>query len=270
MNRFLTEYYNSYSKYLFTKDNRNTCDYREVIKYIPDFLITFIKSSPLCVDNYLFLFIDNQTVTYTYDKQNMKFKCSPIKSAIIFIPIVISFPHSTIKHGNSIIIDTRRKEIEHFEPHGSSAVWWPSINRFLYDLFSNLYPNYNYISTNDFCPIGPQLISQDAYCAAWNVLYMKTRIDYPLINRNHIISYLTSLSKENLNHLISAFICFLHFYGLKTHLLPALDFYYQLLNQYGDKIYDDEFILNLLLLAEQFRQTNKYHALLSLKFKFEI
>lgn len=117
-------------------------------------------------------------------------------------------------HGNIIIIDKERKEIERFEPHGTNDVLVDSIDDRLKDILFHLIPNfstYSYFKPSDYYEQGPQTIEYSSslrkqnnliggFCGWWCLFYLYSRLIYE-IEREIVITRL-SIDKDELFSLI--------------------------------------------------------------------
>jgi len=130
--------------------------------------------------------------------------------------LVPQLKYPKCSHGNIIIVDTERKQIERFEPFGASySEKTPGIDDEL-DFFLTkgtknreaIFPHYKYFGPLSYCPlIGPQenesksTLHQSrsivgAFCHWWNIYYLITRINYPKLDRKEIVEIMSSWSPD--------------------------------------------------------------------------
>lgn len=134
-------------------------------------------------------------------------KC--MKNRIIPISLEIIVPGEGT-HANIIIIDSKKKTVELFEPHGNrsknselesiSRAYFKiskNVNRF----FSTYYPDFKYISPNDYEPSDGLQARLDAFsglCVTWSILYLHYRVLNPDINPKLLIKYLDKKISKNI------------------------------------------------------------------------
>ena len=123
---------------------------------------------------------------------------------ILVIPVgLLNIPSgygTHLAHANMLFLNKKRKEFEHYEPHGSSfSENNPFIKQFsenLKQLNNDLGLGLSYIATDETCPIGFQVYESQAqkvefnhrgfditteagYCGAWSFFYANMRMKYP-------------------------------------------------------------------------------------------
>jgi ankyrin repeat protein len=134
-------------------------------------------------------------------------------SNIRFIIIPIGIEMREGSHSNYLIYDKKIKEIERFEPHGSSNPMGLDYNPSLLDnllekRFGELIKNITYIRPSVYLPkIGFQLFDiaetkkkkigdPGGFCALWSIWYVDMRILYSDIPRDKIVNILLQAIKE--------------------------------------------------------------------------
>ena len=112
-------------------------------------------------------------------------------------------------HANVIIIDSHKKTIELFEPHGnrSSESELESISRAYFKVsknvqqfFSMYFPDYTYIPPSKYEPKDGLQARLDAFsglCVTWTILYLHYRVLNPDIPPKELISYLDKKVTKN-------------------------------------------------------------------------
>jgi len=112
-------------------------------------------------------------------------KCKKKFIAISVQLIVFNKPGS---HANMIIIDTTKKTIELFEPHGKRSEdttmdslkgAYKTSDKLLKKYFKKYFPEYKYISPQDYLPTYGFQAKVDAYsglCVTWSAMYLHYRI----------------------------------------------------------------------------------------------
>jgi len=113
-------------------------------------------------------------------------------------------------HANIIIIDTHRKTVELFEPHGnrSSKSELESISKAYYKVsknvqrfFSVYLPDYTYIPPSKYEPkhgLQARLDFFSGLCVTWSILYLHYRVLNPNIHPKKLISYLDKKITKNI------------------------------------------------------------------------
>ena len=114
---------------------------------------------------------------------------------------IISKEHY-ITHANSIIIDTNKKIIELFEPHGAltkSSTMGGVVGahiRITTDMerfINNHFPQYKYMSPKKYLPSYGLQIKIDAYsgmCVTWNILYIHFRLLNPNMSPKNLVTHI--------------------------------------------------------------------------------
>lgn len=112
-------------------------------------------------------------------------------------------------HANIILIDTKKKTVELFEPHGNrdNKSSLESISRAYYKVsknvkrfFSFYLPEYKYIAPSDYEPGEGLQFRLDAFsglCVTWSILYLHYRVLNPDIPQKQLIDYMdTKVTKS--------------------------------------------------------------------------
>lgn len=105
-------------------------------------------------------------------------------------------------HAGMLFINTEKKYIEHFEPHGVSATY-DTVQ--VADILKNLHSkipelaNYDFITQHQMCPIiqGPQALDRSFYCYIHSGYYSMLRILHPNKSSEEIGTMLISKIDEN-------------------------------------------------------------------------
>lgn len=130
------------------------------------------------------------------------------------------------RHAEAVIIDTKEKTIEFFEPNGPSAPWYPLVSSFLENILSHQFPNYVFVSTADFCPLfGPQGVAGVPLCGAFSLLYLILRVHNPQITPRELINIWLELPKEASILIVEALICYSDEYAQHYKLRRLQDVY---------------------------------------------
>lgn len=221
-----------------------------------NFLLSFIKLSDdnlsTCLLGTLYL-LYNEDGTVTPTRFVKLEKCTKSKSAFIVLSILLRFPDGT-GHSLCLIVDNRRLEVEFFDSNGIKGYWWKAVNEYLEVFSSDNFPNHEYISMIDFCPIGPQYLAQDDYCNLWNLLYIYLRLKYPVRNRKLIVEYLL----KNRNRAIS-FLCYLDDYATKHKMYQAIGIIQSLVE---NMVSDSD--IPVFLMMEKYRIQADYDSIIEL------
>jgi ankyrin repeat protein len=133
----------------------------------------------------------------------------------VIVPLGIEIKEGS--HANYLIYDKITKEIERFEPHGSSTP--PGFNyntnlldKLLESRIKEIDPDLIYISPSQYLPkIGFQLLDiseskrkrigdPGGFCALWAIWYVDMRITYPDIPRKKLVNRLINqIKKQNIS-----------------------------------------------------------------------
>ena len=129
-------------------------------------------------------------------KESFITKCTN-EQGIVIIPIMES--QGDESHRSLVMIDHEKAEIEYFDSRGSDE-FTKQLQDLIYAELRDYYPNYRYIEMIDFCPnIGPQKISKDLFCTMWRFLYLSTRVNYPDVDRQRLITELSIEPRQVIN-----------------------------------------------------------------------
>ena len=120
---------------------------------------------------------------------------------LIPINLEIVIP-GTGTHSNIILIDTKKKTVELFEPHGardneseleSISRAYFKVSRNVHKFFKLYFPEYRYIPPNKYEPEEGLQMKLDAFsglCVTWSILYLHYRILNPDVRPSKLIEYL--------------------------------------------------------------------------------
>ena len=128
-------------------------------------------------------------IKHYYHKLNIKKEIDLcIKKGCRFICLDIDLKLNLagdLAHANLILIDTKEKTIELFEPHGGrdrlKGGWYKDISNIFKSYFETFYPNFKYIPPHKILPKdGPQSRIYGPFCISWCSLYLH----YKLLNKD--------------------------------------------------------------------------------------
>ena len=126
-------------------------------------------------------------------------KCMEYRLIPISLEIVVP---NVGTHANVIIIDTKKKTVELFEPHGarSNKSELESISRAYFKVSKNVHkfvrgnlPDYSYIPPSKYEPEDGLQFRLDAFsglCVTWSILYLHYRILNPDLSPKKLMEYL--------------------------------------------------------------------------------
>ena len=112
-------------------------------------------------------------------------------------------------HANMIIIDSHKKTIELFEPHGnrnddseleSISKAYFKVSKNVHMFFKEILPTYEYIPPSKYEPkygLQERLDAFSGLCVTWAILYMHYRLLNPDIDPKKLISYLDKKATKN-------------------------------------------------------------------------
>tara|TARA_B100001123_G_C15198983_1_gene982531 strand:+ start:31 stop:828 length:798 start_codon:yes stop_codon:yes gene_type:complete len=124
------------------------------------------------------------------------------KDTLIPIFVFLKIEGQDKMHVNVVIIDSKRKNIELFEPHGYSSNKselenvtraYIKVSRHLQLFFKKQLPDYQFIRVNKYVKCSSFQGSIDAYggmCNYWVLLYLHYRILNPRITSKQLIEYM--------------------------------------------------------------------------------
>ena len=123
------------------------------------------------------------------------------ESRLVPISLEIIVP-SVGTHANMILIDSHKKTIELFEPHGNRdndselediTRAYTKVSTNVQKFFSKFLPDYTYIPPSKYLPkrgLQERLDAFSGLCVTWAILYMHYRILNPDINPKKLVSYM--------------------------------------------------------------------------------
>jgi len=133
-------------------------------------------------------------------------KC--MKHRLVPLSLSINIP-DVGTHANIVLIDTKKKTIELFEPHGSrsknseleemSRAYF-KVSRNVERFFKSYYDDFKFISPRQYEPKEGLQERLDAYsglCVTWSILYLHYRILNPDIPQKRLIRYLDKRVTRN-------------------------------------------------------------------------
>ena len=220
---------------------RFNIDYRFIVnrmgQYIMEYFIKNNLDDSVCyfTDLNIYIVINSESDIISYEDsnvfENIEKKClGNKKENMIMVKITLyqspdeksdkDIQHTT--HANNLIIQKIEGiyEINRFEPHGSDSFYDSSkIDKFLISKLKDKFKHpFIYREVNETCPIrGPQTISGDSYCAAWNYYYMYLRITNPSIPAEVISKYMIK-DKLKISKRVIDFILWLDNYAINNDI----------------------------------------------------
>lgn len=136
-------------------------------------------------------------------KKCMKHRFVPINLAII-VPTIDS-------HANIILMDTKNKTVELFEPHGDrdeiSSLEnikgaYDKVSKNIKKFFKKYFSTYKFISPGDYelkYGLQERIDAYDGLCVSWGALYLHYRLLNPDINQKKLIKYIdTTMTKKKI------------------------------------------------------------------------
>lgn len=184
-------------------ENKELCDYYKQIGVLSNSNCEFLNFEIVWVYQKLHL---SNNFFQEFDK------CvNSSKVRFIIIPLGIELRKGS--HANYLIYDKKIKEIERFEPHGSSHPFNFNYNSSLLDnILKNKFElkyGIKYISPSDYLPkIGFQVLDSfesncikigdpKGFCALWSLWYADMRIKHPNLQREILVKEIIRTIKDN-------------------------------------------------------------------------
>ena len=187
-------------------DNKDLCNYYKSLG---------ISSSSRCeFINFEIIWILQKIYLSSSFKKNFKKRIEDKTKRFIIIPLGIELEKGS--HANYLIYDKTIKELERFEPYGSSAPYQFDYNPTLLDnilkyKFMELDSEIKYFPPSSYMPkIGFQyfdvlegssyISDPGGFCALWSIWYVDQRLTYSDINRKSLIKKLMkSIKTKNIS-----------------------------------------------------------------------
>ena len=123
------------------------------------------------------------------------------KSRLVPISLEIIVP-GVGTHANMILIDSEKKTVELFEPHGNRnndselediTRAYNKVSRNVQKFFHKYLSDYTYIPPSKYLPkhgLQERLDAFSGLCVTWSILYMHYRILNPDVNPKKLVSYM--------------------------------------------------------------------------------
>lgn len=185
------------------------------LKNISAFKILCIPQFTLTIDDKYI--VRTNAVVDLYDKRHffpntMKDsikKCIDSEARLIYFNLQLKWSKEWCTHSNFVLIDTKRKTVERFEPHGCNSVG-KGVDKF----FKN--HGMEIIGLSNYKYLGPELLSPkigiqrtaDAFtglCIPIGMMYFLMRIMNIDTKQKVIVEYFTKMGKEKLKKVILKF-----------------------------------------------------------------
>ena len=199
--------------------------FSNITNYFMIALRSLVKFKILCVPNFIVTYGDyvdrtamvinlkNNRTTYGNNMRYAIEKCiDKQNSRFIFFTLILEFP--TFNHANIVIIDTKEKTLERFEPHGATFFFNKKsedenekVNKIMENkVMVNL-------GLNDFKYLPPQKLSPfmgvqskaDSYCGMCvtiSMMYLHMRILNPAIKQTKLVKFMMKRTREKLKTMI--------------------------------------------------------------------
>ena len=155
--------------------------------------------------------LDAGVQSYSFPNHVFRKKIINVSKIYRFIPIVLQIQMLDDEevdgidyHANSIIIDTKRKVIELFEPHGYRVTLstlggvsgaYNKKTRIIQRYLKNIFPKYRFIDAVDKIKKTAYQAEKDpdehtGYCVMWSLLFLHYRLLNPDIDINLLMKYI--------------------------------------------------------------------------------
>jgi len=124
------------------------------------------------------------------------------KKRIIAVSVQLIVKDKPGTHANMLILDTKKKTVELFEPHGkrSEETTMDSLvgaynisDKLLKKYFQKFFPEYKYVSPKDLLPSYGFQAEIDAYsglCVTWSTMYLHYRVLNPDVTSKEIVKHI--------------------------------------------------------------------------------
>jgi hypothetical protein len=200
-------------------------------------LLHELKSDNSCFSQVIRLCYDinTQEVKICQGYDEIEVNCDVEKNRfIIYYVDLIFLKNGSVngRHSEAILVDTLFRTIEFFEPNGPVASWYDVVNSYFEYYFAEIFPDYKYLSTGEFCPSkGPQAKASLPVCGAFSLLFLLLRIKNEELTSGEVIGHLINLSKSELEQLLYQFIYYINNYARIHRLILIQNLYDRILNQ---------------------------------------
>ena len=124
------------------------------------------------------------------------------KKRIIAVSVQLIVENKPGTHANMLILDTKEKTVELFEPHGKRSEEttmdhlvgaYNISDKLLKKYFQKFFPDYKYISPKDYLPSYGFQAKFDAYsglCVTWSTMYLHYRVLNPDLTSKEITKHI--------------------------------------------------------------------------------
>lgn len=137
-------------------------------------------------------------------------KCIKYKVRFVVCSLDILYGDYYLTHYNILLIDTKNKTIERFEPYGHTLPYAKKVNIFIKNIAVERLglTNFTYIPPEKISKkLGIQSVadSYDGMCITISLLYLHLRLHNPKLKQKKLVSNLLSLNRNKLKNLILKF-----------------------------------------------------------------
>jgi hypothetical protein len=205
--------------------------YGPIPKILVPVLLKKLQNSDSCFSQVIRLCFNKNTneVNVCQGYEEIGSSCDRETTRFIIYYIDLVFIKNEVvdgRHSEAVLVDTLFNTIEFFEPNGPAADWYDVVNSYLEYHLTQLYPEYKYLPTGEFCPYyGPQAKSGLGICGSFSLLFLILRIYNEDLTSGELIGKLVNLSKTNLTDLMYKFICYILEYADMNNLFAIQDLY---------------------------------------------
>lgn len=187
--------------------NDGLCNFYKSMGIIMNGMCEFINFEIVWIEFKLYM-LDNFSVLFN--------NCIKSKARFVIVPVGIELKNGS--HANYLVYDKIVKEVERFEPHGSSVPIGFNYNshqldNILEEYFKSIDNDITYIKPSDYLPkIGFQILESNeitkirigdpgGFCALWAVWYVDQRLTYHMLSRTELVKKLfTSIREQHISY----------------------------------------------------------------------
>lgn len=166
-----------------------------------------VCSTKLVASNEYFVEVNISEGTYKISNYLLSLynDCQARNVRFFILPIYLIFPQvydGTMEsisqitgHSNAVLIDTKMKIVEWFEPHGEMYKGHPFLifdtKRIIWSILGKIFPGFDMFFTFknalESCSyLAPQKADRDTYCLGWSLLYIEMRLLNPVLTSEDI------------------------------------------------------------------------------------
>lgn len=218
----------------YPNEEQTRAKYVDILPVLVPLLLSLTRKVERCFSQVIRLCYRHGSVSICSGYPNIKDLCPQnYRFVFFFVDLIHQNSDGRIewRHSNALLIDRLCQVAEFFEPNGSAASWYPLVASYLQNMLQDVFPDYHFLTTSDFCPfIGPQCNSGIKMCAAFSFIFLWMRLEDPYLTSEEIITEI--ITRPNLKDFMERLVSYLFDYAQENQLFQLQALYEKLSPQY--------------------------------------